>query len=282
LSTHDVPGRWTVGQFKPVRGTDAADPEPFEHLMQLERFPKASAYDARWVQWNHMGPHVLWLTEALTEVVSLKSGMRVLDLGCGTALSSIFLAREFGVRVWAADLWISPTDNWPRIVEAGVADMVTPVRVEAHDLPFAHDFFDTAVSVDSYHYFGTDERYLPYYARCVQPGGTIAMVVPGNSVDVEELPAGLGLGWASADFFTFRSPDWWSRLWTRSGVVDVEHADMISEGWELWRRFVEAGVAWDGTGTVETSGDGALISSPSGRSLGFTRIRARRRSEPVA
>jgi len=37
--------------------------------------------------------------------------MRVLDLGCGKALSSIFLAKEYGTQVWATDLWISATDN---------------------------------------------------------------------------------------------------------------------------------------------------------------------------
>ena len=42
-----------------------------------------------------------------------------LDLGCGKGLSSIFLAREFGVEVWAADLWIKPTENYKRFIEAG-------------------------------------------------------------------------------------------------------------------------------------------------------------------
>jgi cyclopropane fatty-acyl-phospholipid synthase-like methyltransferase len=36
--------------------------------------------------------------------MNLQPGMRVLDLGCGRALSSIFLHREFGLQVWAADL----------------------------------------------------------------------------------------------------------------------------------------------------------------------------------
>lgn len=54
-----------------------------------------------------MGPNVLWLTEFLGQAMELQPGMRVLDMGCGRALSSIFLAKEFGVQVWAADLWIA-------------------------------------------------------------------------------------------------------------------------------------------------------------------------------
>ena len=57
----------------------------------------------------------------LTGALELWAGMRVLDLGCGRAASSIFLRREFGVQVWATDLWISPTENWQRIQAAGVA-----------------------------------------------------------------------------------------------------------------------------------------------------------------
>ena len=49
----------------------------------------------------------------------LEPGTRILDMGCGAALSSIFLAKEFGVEVWAADLWVKPTENWQRITEAG-------------------------------------------------------------------------------------------------------------------------------------------------------------------
>jgi cyclopropane fatty-acyl-phospholipid synthase-like methyltransferase len=46
----------------------------------------------------------LWLTEWLAEALDLRPGMRVLDLGCGRAMSSVFLRREFGVQVWASIL----------------------------------------------------------------------------------------------------------------------------------------------------------------------------------
>lgn len=51
-----------------------------------------------------MGPNVLWLAEALSQMMDLRPGMRVLDMGCGKAISSIFLAKEFGLEVWATDL----------------------------------------------------------------------------------------------------------------------------------------------------------------------------------
>jgi cyclopropane fatty-acyl-phospholipid synthase-like methyltransferase len=35
---------------------------------------------------------------------------RVLDLGSGKGSTSVFLAKEYGVQVWAADLWIEPSE----------------------------------------------------------------------------------------------------------------------------------------------------------------------------
>jgi cyclopropane fatty-acyl-phospholipid synthase-like methyltransferase len=39
----------------------------------------------------------------------------VLDLGCGKAVSAIFLAKEFDLQVWAVDPVISSTENYSRI-----------------------------------------------------------------------------------------------------------------------------------------------------------------------
>jgi cyclopropane fatty-acyl-phospholipid synthase-like methyltransferase len=63
--------------------------------------------------------------------------MKVLDMGCGKGLTSIFLAKEYGVTVFANDLWIDATENLLRFEEAGVAAQVYPIHAEAHALPYA-------------------------------------------------------------------------------------------------------------------------------------------------
>ena len=67
--------------------------------LTLDDFPRSATYDPAWMLENLMGPNAVWLAEALAQVMCLKPGMRVLDMGCGRAISSIFLAREFGLQV---------------------------------------------------------------------------------------------------------------------------------------------------------------------------------------
>ena len=50
-------------------------------------------------------------------------------------------------------------------------------------MPFAHDFFDAIVSLDSYHYYGTDFGYLEFHIlRHLKRGGQIGIVSPAYPV----------------------------------------------------------------------------------------------------
>jgi SAM-dependent methyltransferase len=243
-------------------------------LLTLDAYPRSAAYDPRWVLENLMGPNVLWLTEALTAGMSLEPGMRVLDIGCGRAVSSIFLAREFGVQVWATDLWIAASDNWQRIQAARLGDAVFPIHAEAHALPFADGFFDAAVSLDAYHYFGTDDLYLGYYARFVKPGGQLGLVVPGLREELDgDLPAHLLPFW-EREFWSFHSPAWWRRHWERSGLVEVTTADLLPGGWEHWLHWLEI---CGRSGYPASEREAAMLRADAGRHLGFTRLIARKR-----
>jgi ubiquinone/menaquinone biosynthesis C-methylase UbiE len=82
---------------------------PFSHryplrVVELKHAdcPRANGYDAEWMLSGDMGP--LWLLQDLARDLDLRPGMRVLDLGSGKGATAVFLAKEYGVQVWAADL----------------------------------------------------------------------------------------------------------------------------------------------------------------------------------
>lgn len=122
-------------------------------------FPRTEKYDKNFLKKNMMGPNSIMILEELLKDVPLKPEMRVLDLGCGNGLTSIFLAKEYGVQVFALDLWISATDNYRRFQETGVGQSVIPIHADAHDMPFADGFFDAVISVDAYHYVGNNDTF---------------------------------------------------------------------------------------------------------------------------
>lgn len=216
------------------------DMQKIKELLTADEFPRSNSYDPMWVVDNAMGPNALWLTEWVSRDMDLKPGMKVLDLGCGRAMSSVFLAREYGVRVWANDLWIPASENWKLVKEAGMEDLVCPIHAEAHDLPYAEGFFDAAVSLDAYQYFGTDDLYLNYFRRFVKPGGQIGLVLPGLNREFEgAVPEHLLSFWVP-DCWCIRTLDWWEAHLNRPGLVDLEVADTLKDGWKFWLKTVEA------------------------------------------
>ena len=233
-------------------------------------FPRSAAYDEDWVNANRMGPNVLWLAESVAERMMLEPGMRVMDLGCGKALSSVFLAREFGVEVWATDLWIKPAENWERIREAGLEGQVHPIYAEAHQLPYAEGFFDAIVSLDAYHYFGTADLYLENLARFLRPGGEVGIVCPGfrREIGPDDVPDSLAW-YYGAGAYSFHTPSWWRDHWRKSGVVEVTCADEPPEADAIWEEFIPH---------TEPNEQAAIRDDAVGdRLLTFSRVVARKR-----
>lgn len=246
---------------------------PADDRLFTERFPRSSQYHPEWVIANASGgANALWLVEWLTQAMDLRPGMRVLDLGCGRASSSIFLRREFGVQVWAVDLWISAAENMLRVRDVGLDDGVFPLHCDAHSLPFAPDFFDAIVSIDSFPYYGTDALYLNYLAHFVKPGGPIGVAGAGVVCEIAgPLPEHLR-DWWTQDFWAFHSPAWWRRHWERTGIMAVEVADTMPDGWRYWLDWQRA-VAPDNTAEIQA------IETDAGEYLGYVRLVGRRRGE---
>jgi SAM-dependent methyltransferase len=245
-----------------------------------ERFPRASAYNPDWVLGGISGAaNPLWMTEWLTEALDLTPGMRVLDLGCGRALSSVFLRQEFGVQVWATDLWFSASENLQRVRDAGLDDGVFPIRADARSLPFAAEFFDAVVSIDSFFYYGTDDLYLNEIARFLKPGGLIAIAGAGLTREIDGPVPDALRDWWTPDLWCLHSAAWWRRHWERTGVVDVSLADTLPDGWTLWLEWLRL-IAPDNTTEIRA------LEADAGRTMGYVRVVGRRRpdanvSEPI-
>lgn len=247
----------------------AYDPEWVSSLIltpdRIQRYPRASQYDPEWLYKNQRGSHCLWLMEALCQKMELRPGMRVLDLGCGKVIEAIFLAKEYGVTVWAVDQEANPTENWERVCQAGVQDRVIPLRGDARNLPFPDEFFDAVIGINILQYFGTDDLYLSTrLVKTIHPGGQIGMVVPGlyHEFPDDEVPEYLQPHWDPL-FFSWHSPVWWQRLWTKTGLVEVQTADTFDDG-EGYTIFV----TWE----TAVKSPHAMVKVDGGRNITFVRL----------
>ena len=204
-------------------------------------FPLTAKYDPRWVRDNALGENALCQVESLARRLPLRAGMRVLDLGCGKATSSIFIAREFGIQVWAVDAVISPTENHKRVVELECEASVFTLRLDAHSLPFPKEFFDAVIFIDSFLYFGTDDRYLSYLTQFIKPGGFIGVVdiaFTRELQSVEDAPEYLRAQYAKHWSYV-HSVEWWRQHWEKTGLVDVQCAELMPESDDLLHDYVQ-------------------------------------------
>ncbi len=209
-------------------------PESITSLSAKHGFVRSAKYDPAWMFDNSMGPNPLWLMEWLTREMHITRDMLVLDMGCGKALTSIFLAKEFGCTVFANDLWISPNENLQRIKELSLETKIFPIQAEAHALPYAREFFDVITCIDNYNYYGTDDLYLNYFSKFLKPGGYLGIADPGWSQEPEKLmPPGLEFLPAN-ELASFHSADWWKNHLERTGLVEIEKCDFLPDCKRIW------------------------------------------------
>ena len=174
-----------------------------------------------------MGPNSLRLLEEMLTKYPLKEGGRVMDLGCGTGLTSMFLAKEAKVKVFATDLWIAAAQNDERFKKWGVDDSVIPIHADANGLPYAEGYFDAIVSI---------EKILPFLKK----GGVFMAAMPGVKEELSGEPADLLLEWMEGnkdDYDTFHCRKWWLDLIGKSDefevVMDLD-LDCYEEAWNDW------------------------------------------------
>ncbi|HIM18385.1 MAG TPA: hypothetical protein EYM27_13225 [Dehalococcoidia bacterium] len=142
-------------------------------------------------------------------------------------------------------------------------------------MPFAHDFFDAIVSLDSYHYYGTDFGYLEFHIlRHLKRAGQIGIVSTAYPVEIP-LPSPEHPG---DDWHWMNSVDWWARHWNRYPEMDVEHCKALRNGWQSWVRWHDLCL---GHGRRDDWAESEIrqLREDEGRYLGFVRMVGRRTYE---
>lgn len=206
------------------------------------RYIKSEKYDAPELQKKIMGPNPVKLEEELLLDNKIKDGATVCDLGSGQGLTSVFLAKEYGFTVYAADLWSDPEENRRFFNEMGVDERkIFPVKADAVSLPFEKEFFDAVVSTDSYNYFGRDEKYLDEkLLPFVKKGGYVYVAIPGMKKDCHDnLPKELLLSWTPEQLEYMHDVNYWSKIVGYSKdaeVLCVEEMESNDEVWADWLR----------------------------------------------
>ena len=187
-------------------------------------YPKSKAYNTPALQEKIMGPNPVKLEEELLRDHRIPDGAVVCDLGSGQGLTSVFLAKEYGFTVYAADLWSDPEENRRFFDQMGLSrEQIIPVKADAADLPFETAFFDAVVSTDSYNYFGRDERYLDEkLLPFVKPGGYLYIAIPGMKKDCHDnLPQELLLSWTPEQLDYLHDVDYWTKIVRQCSGADV-------------------------------------------------------------
>lgn len=203
---------------------------------------RADKYKELFNQEFLMGPNSVRLLDEMLEKYPISvENLKVLDLGCGKGLTSLFLAKEFNANVVATDLWCGATENYNQFKEWGIDDVVMPIHADANDLPFANEYFDIVVSIDSFHYFAKQPHF--FYEKILplmKPNGVAIMAMPGLKKEIHGREPQLILNWINgeeSEYELFHCLNWWKEYFGESKAFNILQAfelDNFSEAWKDW------------------------------------------------
>ena len=204
------------------------------------KYEKTKKYNIDLINKKIMGPNPLKLEEELMMNNKIKEGSVVMDLGSGTGITSVFLAKEYNFKVYATDLWSNPEDNKKFFEEMGLTDKeIIPVKMDATNLEYEKNFFDAVISTDSYNYFGRDENYLDdKLLPFIKQGGYIFIAVPGMKKDCHDnIPKELLLSWTKEQLDYIHDISYWKNIISKSKdseIISIYEMESNEECWNDW------------------------------------------------
>ena len=205
---------------------------------QNKFIPLSNRYSKEWVNKYSLREHELHNLESLCEILDFRPGMKVLDIGCEKAVSAIYLAREFNIKVWAIDSKVSSSDNFKRVKEMGCEENVFPMKLDERNLPFPKEYFDLIISVNSFMKYNTDFNFSNYISNFLKPGGLIGIVEICSKTDKISVQNKNEMNTIEDNFDFVHSLDWWFNLWNSNENVKVKISEIIPENEILKNQFI--------------------------------------------
>lgn len=237
------------------------------------KYVKSEKYNTPELLEKIMGPNPIKLEEELLLDNLIPKNAVVCDLGSGQGLTSVFLTKEYGFTVYAADLWSDPDENRKFFDSMGIdKDNLIPVKADATDLPFEKEFFDAVVSTDSYNYFGRDENFLDdKLLPFVKSGGYIYIAIPGMKKDCHDaLPPELLLSWTPEQLDYMHDVEYWSDMVSKCKGADVISVNEMESNDEVW-------ADWIAQENEYAIGDRKAMEAGGGKYLNFIKIILRKK-----
>jgi arsenite methyltransferase len=130
----------------------------------------------RWLLGGELHPGGEEATRRALELIELRPGERLLDVGSGGGTSALLATREFGCRAAGLDYGAEAINGARRAADAaGLGDRVDFVAGEAGALPFADGEFDAVLCECSLSTFPDKEAAVDEMRRVLRPGGRTAI-----------------------------------------------------------------------------------------------------------
>jgi len=216
-------------------------------------YPELDGYLRDEMYEDFFGGGGMYLAARMVRTMHLKAGDIVLDLGCGKGSTAIHLARYYGVKVIALDLWTSATFLDQKFRDRGYRDRIVPLHMDVtKELPFGEGYFDAVFCMNSFNFYGGNVEFLEHLLRHLKTGGQLCIgsEVLSDEFSEEQMknppavyaftlpPPNENVNVFEGDFSKQHTPGWWRRLFEDSGLLEVEHCQELEDADLLYEELV--------------------------------------------
>lgn len=171
-----------------------------------------------------MGRYSRKLAPLFADFAGVSSGMRVLDVGCGTGVLTVELARRVGATATAAT---DPSEPMLSACRARVPD--ADVRLgPGEELPWPNASFDAALAQLVVSFMKDAPRAVREMRRVLRPSGTLAACMWADDASMQLLhtfwraAATSDPQTSNAEVHKYRTPGALLALWREAGASHVE------------------------------------------------------------